>query len=66
MEATLLRVYTESVGLPRELLSDRGSNLTLKLIKEVTKRLRIDHIKSSPYHPEPMACSKDGMVLYKL
>ena len=59
----LRRIDTESVlevllhffsrfGLPREHLSDRGSNFTATLMKEVTKRLGIDHIQASPYHPE--------------
>ena len=39
-------------GLLRKLLSDRGTNFTAMLIKEVIKCLGIDHIQASPYHPE--------------
>ena len=39
-------------GFPAEILSDRGSNFTSKLMKEVTKRLKIEQVLASPYHPE--------------
>ncbi len=59
----LRRIDTETVadaliqffarfGLPKELLSDRGSNFTSQLMKEVNKRLGITQIFASPYHPE--------------
>ena len=58
----LRRIDTESIievllhffsrfGLPRG-LSNRGTNFTARLMKEVTKRLGIDHIQASPYHSE--------------
>ncbi len=45
------------LGIPREILSDNGANLTSKLVEEVFTLLDIGHIKTSPYHPQT-----DGMV----
>lgn len=38
--------------MPREILTENGSNFTLKLFKEVTKLFKIKHIKTSPYRPQ--------------
>lgn len=35
-------------GLPQELLSDRGGNFT----EELLQKLNIQHLKTSPYHPQ--------------
>ena len=67
----LRRIDTESVlealmhffshfGLPKEILSDRGTNFTATLMKEVAKRLGISHIKASPYHPQTNGMSSGG------
>ena len=37
---------------PRILLSDRGTEFVNGVISLLTKKLRVVHIKSSPYHPE--------------
>ena len=39
-------------GLPKELLSDRNTNFTSKLMMETCKRLSVGRILSSTYHPE--------------
>ncbi|XP_040068163.1 uncharacterized protein LOC120841353 [Ixodes scapularis] len=39
------------VGLPREILSDRGTSFTSELMNEVMELLSIKHLLSSPYHP---------------
>ncbi len=39
-------------GIPKEVLSDRGTNFTSKLLNETAKRLGIGRILASPYHPE--------------
>ncbi len=39
-------------GLPKELLSDRGTNFTSKLMMETCKQLGVGIILLSPYHPE--------------
>lgn len=39
------------VGIPRELLSDQGSQFTSDLMKEVSRLLSLKRITTSPYHP---------------
>ena len=45
------------VGIPKEILTDQGSNFTSRLLKEVYRLLRIQPIQTSPYHPQT-----DGLV----
>lgn len=45
------RVITQH-GVPRKLLSDKGSNFTLQLVEEVCKLLNTKKIFTTPYHPE--------------
>ena len=44
-------------GIPREVLTDQGSNFMAELLGEVFRLLDISHIKTSPYHPQT-----DGLV----
>ena len=53
--AELMTIFSR-VGVPKEILSDCGANLTSKLIKEL-RLLGVQPIQSSPYHPQT-----DGMV----
>lgn len=48
--------FFSRVGLPQEILTDRGTNFTSKLLKQVYQ-LRIRGLKTTPYHPET-----DGLV----
>ena len=45
------------VGIPREILSDQGTNFMSQLLKELYNLLRIHQIRTSPYHPQT-----DGLV----
>ena len=45
------------VGVPREILTDQGSNFTSQLLAEIYRLLHIKPIKTSPYHPQT-----DGLV----
>nr|XP_014426932.1 protein NYNRIN-like [Pelodiscus sinensis] len=45
------------VGLPRELLTDQGTNLTSKVMTELCKVLQIRKLRTSVYHPQT-----DGLV----
>ncbi|XP_076864257.1 uncharacterized protein LOC143516498 [Brachyhypopomus gauderio] len=45
------------VGIPREILTDQGTNLTSKQFREVFKLLGIKGIRTTPYHPQT-----DGLV----
>ena len=38
--------------MPREIVTDQGSQFTSKLMKELTTKYSIQHCKSSPYHPQ--------------
>ena len=37
--------------VPREIVTDQGTQFTSKLMKEITTKYGIRHCKSSPYHP---------------
>ena len=37
-------------GVPREIVTDQGSQFTSKLLKQLTTKYGIRHCKSSPYH----------------
>jgi transposase InsO family protein len=39
-------------GVPREIVTDQGTQFTSKLMKELTEIYGIKHCKSSPYHPQ--------------
>ncbi|XP_076844741.1 uncharacterized protein LOC143489530 [Brachyhypopomus gauderio] len=45
------------VGIPREVLTDQGTNFTSKLLREVFTLLGIKGITTTPYHPQT-----DGLV----
>ena len=44
-------IFTQ-FGVPREIVTDQGSQFTSKSIKELAKKYSIQHSKSSPYHPQ--------------
>ena len=52
----LIQLFSR-VGVPREIISDQGTNLTSKFVKEVYRLLGIKGIRTTPYHPQT-----DGMV----
>ena len=43
-------IFTQ-FGVPREIVTDQGSQFTSKLMKELTTKYSICHCKSSPYDP---------------
>ncbi len=45
------------VGIPREILTDQGTNFTSQLLAEVYRLLHVDSLRASPYHPQT-----DGLV----
>ena len=45
------------VGIPREILTDQGTNFMSQLLKELCNLLHISQIRTSPYHPQT-----DGLV----
>ena len=54
--AELVKVFAR-VGVPEEILTDQGTNFTSQLLHEVYNLLRIQPIKTTPYHPQT-----DGLV----
>ena len=40
------------VGIPKEILSDQGTNFLSQLLKELYNLLQIHQIHTSPYHPQ--------------
>ena len=45
------------VGIPKEILSDQGTNFMSQLLKELYNLLHVHPIRTSPYHPQT-----DGLV----
>lgn len=45
----LVKIFSR-VGIPKEILSDQGSNFISQLLKKVYNLLQIDSICTSPYH----------------
>jgi len=39
-------------GVPHELTSDRGTEFVNQLVTELTKRYKMDHIRTTAYHPQ--------------
>ena len=52
----LIKVFAR-VGIPEEILTDQGTNFTSKLLQELYQLLKIQAVRTSPYHPQ---C--DGLV----
>ena len=52
----LVKVFAR-VGVPQEILTDQGSNFTSQLLREVYNLLKVQAIRTSPYHPQT-----DGLV----
>ena len=47
----MVEVFTR-YGIPREVLTDQGSNFMAELMQRVLELLQVSHIKTSPYHPQ--------------
>ncbi|XP_069502965.1 uncharacterized protein [Ambystoma mexicanum] len=45
------------VGIPREIVTDRGTNFMSSVMKQVCDTLKIEHLKTAVYHPQT-----DGLV----
>ncbi|KAG6922147.1 hypothetical protein G0U57_003603, partial [Chelydra serpentina] len=54
--AELVKIFAR-VGLPREILTDQGTNFTSKLFRQVCALLGITKLQTSVYHPQT-----DGLV----
>ena len=52
----LMRVFSR-VGIPKEIITDQGSNFMSQLLREVYCLLHVQPICTSPYHPQT-----DGLV----
>lgn len=52
----LIKVFSR-VGIPKEILTDQGSNFTSQLLAELYRFLHIHPIRTTPYHPQT-----DGLV----
>lgn len=50
--ATALFEMISVYGTPREILTDQGSNFLSSMMEQLYKLLGIQHIKTSPYHPQ--------------
>ena len=52
----LIKVFAR-VGIPREILTDQGTNFTSQMLAEVYRLLHVKAIHTTPYHPQT-----DGLV----
>ena len=52
----LLKLFSR-VGIPKEILTNQGSNLTSQLLAELYGLLHVKALRTSPYHPQT-----DGLV----
>ena len=52
----LVKIFAR-MGIPKEILTDQGSNFTSQLLAEVYRLLHVDALRTSPYHPQT-----DGLV----
>ena len=52
----LIQLFSR-VGIPREILTDQGTNFMSQLLKELYNLLHISQIRTSPYYPQT-----DGLV----
>ena len=52
----LLKFFSR-VGIPKEILTDQGTNFTSQLLAELYRLLHVDALRTSPYHPQT-----DGLV----
>ena len=52
----LMKLFSR-VGVPKEILTDQGSNFTSQLLAELYRLLGVKRIRTSPYHPQT-----DGLV----
>uniref|UniRef100_A0A669EG75 Gypsy retrotransposon integrase-like protein 1 n=1 Tax=Oreochromis niloticus TaxID=8128 RepID=A0A669EG75_ORENI len=52
----LIQMFSR-VGIPKEIITDQGSNFTSNFMREVYRLLGIKGIKTTPYHPQT-----DGLV----
>ena len=55
--AEVLIKFFSTVGIPKEILSDQGSNFMSQLLKEMYRLLGVHPIRTTPYHPQT-----DGLV----
>ena len=51
----LLHLFT-SVGIPKIIQSDQGSNFSSKFFQQVVNELNVYHVTSSAYHPQSQGC----------
>ena len=57
MAKFLFKKIVTRFGFPKILLSDQGTHFVNKMIDEMTTQLQIQHMKTTPYHPQ-----ENGMV----
>jgi len=55
-EQTVVNFIFEEIfvryGVPREIVTDQGTQFTSKLVKDITEKYQIKHIRSTPCHPQ--------------
>ena len=56
IEDTMVTFLFEEIfvryGVPRQIVTDQGTQFTSKLVRDLTTKYKIKHRKSTPYHPQ--------------
>ena len=54
-EQTVVNFLFEEIfvryGVPREIVTDQGTQFTSRLVQDITEKYQIKHRRSTPYHP---------------
>ena len=44
------------IGVPRQLLTDQGSQFVGKMVQQLCRKLNIEKLQTTPYHPQSNVC----------
>ena len=52
---SMIEIFSRT-GVPRQLLTDQGSQFVAKLVKQLCTKVNIDKLQTTPYHPQSNGC----------
>ena len=61
---TVVEIFSR-MGLPLQILTDRGTQFVSALNRQLTSVLGIDHLRTTAYHPQSKRYWSGLMLLYK-
>ena len=51
----MLEIFS-TTGVPRQILTDQGSQFVGQLVKQLCVKLNVDKLQTTPYHPQSNGC----------